>query len=60
MIFQVNIGYYRFNIPDDNTAMSFAELAKTYIEQDKTYPIDVGITFMAEEEIKAEEVAEDE
>ncbi len=34
MIFRVNIGYYRFNIPDDNTAMSFAELAKTYLEQD--------------------------
>lgn len=60
MIFRVNIGYYRFNIPDDNTAMSFAELAKTYLVQDKPYPVDVGITIMTEEEIEGEEVPKDE
>ena len=56
MIFRVNIGYYKFDIPDNNTALSFAELAKNYIEQDKTYPIDVGITLINEDE----EVAENE
>ena len=54
MIFRVTIGYYNFDIPDDNTAMSFAELAKSYMVQDKTYPIDVGISLIDEE------VAEDE
>jgi hypothetical protein len=51
MIFRVNIGYYSFDIPDDNTGLSFAELAKTYVVQDKNYPIDVGITLMTEEEV---------
>lgn len=55
-IFRVNIGYYKFDIPDDNTAMSFAELAKAYVVQDKTFPIDVGITLINEDE----EVAKDE
>ena len=55
-IFRVNIGYYNFDIPDDNTAMSFAELAKAYVVQDKTFPIDVGITLINE----GEEVAENE
>lgn len=50
MIFRVNIGYYKFNIPDDNTAMSFSELAKTYVVQDKTFPIDVGIKLINEDE----------
>ena len=54
MTFRVTIGYYNFDIPDDNTAMSFAELAKSYMVQDKTYPIDVGISLIDEE------VAEDE
>ena len=56
MIFRVNIGYYNFDIPDDNTAMSFAELAKNFIVQDKAFPIDVGITLVNEDE----EVAENE
>lgn len=56
MILRVNIGYYKFDIPDSNTAMSFAQMAKEYIEQDKTYPIDVGITLINEDE----EVAKDE
>ena len=54
MIFRVNIGYYTFDIPDNNTAMSFAQLAKEYIEQDKTYPIDVGISLIDEEVAKDE------
>ena len=49
MIFRVSIGYYNFDIPDDNTAMSFAELAKNFVVQDKTFPIDVGITLIDEE-----------
>ena len=56
MIFRVSIGYYNFDIPDDNTAMSFAELAKNFVVQDKTFPIDVGITLINEDE----EVATDE
>lgn len=56
MIFRVNIGYNHFDIPDDNTAMSFAELAKTYVVQDKTFPIDVGISLIEE----GEEVPENE
>lgn len=56
MIFRVNIGYYNFDIPDANTAMSFAELAKASVVQDKTFPIDVGITLVNEDE----EVEEDE
>lgn len=50
MIFRVRIGYSRFDIPDNNTAMSFAELAKTYIVQDKTYPVDVSIDLIEEED----------
>ena len=50
MIFRVNIGYYNFDIPDANTAMSFAELAKASVVQDKTSPIDVGITLVNEDE----------
>lgn len=50
MIFRVNIGYYNFDIPDANTAMSFAELAKASVVQDKTFPIDVGITLVNEDE----------
>ena len=50
MIFRVSIGYYNFDIPDDNTAMSFAELAKNFVVQDKTFPIDVGITLIDEDE----------
>lgn len=48
-IFRVNIGYYKFDIPNDNTAMSFAEMAKAYVVQDKTFPIDVGISLIDEE-----------
>ena len=54
MTFRVVIGYYSFDIPDANTAMSFAELAKASVIQDKTFPIDVGINLIDEE------VAEDE
>lgn len=50
MIFRVNIGYYNFDIPDANTAMSFAELAKASVVQHKTFPIDVGITLVNEDE----------
>lgn len=50
MIFRVNIGYNRFDIPDNNTAMSFAELAKTYIVQDKTYNVDVSIDLIDRED----------
>lgn len=49
MIFRVNIGYNIFDIPDDNTAMSFAELAKTYVVQNEKFPIDVGISLIDEE-----------
>lgn len=55
MIYRVKVGYNTFDIPDDKTAMSFAELAKRYIVQDRSlYPIDVSIDLIDEE------VAEDE
>lgn len=54
MIYRVKVGYNTFDIPDDKTAMSFAELAKRYVVQDRLYPIDVSIDLIDEE------VAEDE
>lgn len=54
MIYRVKVGYNTFDIPDDKTAMSFAELAKTYVVRDRTFPVDVSI------ELLDKEVAEDE
>ena len=43
MIYRVKVGYNTFDIPDDKTAMSFAELAKSYVVQDNVYTVDVEI-----------------
>lgn len=63
MIYRVSIGYNRFNIPDDMTALKFAELAKTYVVQDKHFEVNVRIDLVEEDELNAEdqeEVLEDE
>lgn len=49
MIYRVKVGYNTFDIPDDKTAMSFAELAKTYVVRDRTFQVDVSIELLDEE-----------
>ena len=55
MIYRVIIGYQNFDIPDDQTAISFAKLAKKYMNIKKT---DSGLVYI--EILNDEEVATDE
>lgn len=49
MICRVRIGYYDFDIPDDETALSFAKLAKEYIRKDDN-PTIIDILLLDEED----------
>lgn len=60
MIFRVNIGYNSFDIPDDSTAMSFAELAKKYMVNDDRLMSDRGYDVSIDLLDEKEEVSEDE
>ena len=55
MIYRVNIGYHRFDIPDGHTALSFAELAKKYQNNEKGYETPVTIDVLNDEEVAADE-----
>ena len=48
MKYIVNIDYLKFDIPDAQTALSFAELAKNYIINDR--PSTVTIEIIEEDE----------
>ena len=55
MIYRVNIGYHRFDIPEDVTALTFAGLAKKYQNNEKGYEAPVTIEILNDEEVAADE-----
>lgn len=50
MFYKVTVNYIDFIIPDHNTALSFAELAKRYIVNEDDRPDKVTVEVLTNEE----------